>query len=871
MVRRSQTTTRFGGPPEAFQFAIRRERATGRIIDVREFRGTIRGGIRTVRTGEQIRAQRAEAERQRKISREKVLLEKATKKLLTPQERAELERITAPPIVPTREAPGILRTGGLSPLERVRLVEQRKLEAERTKILLDQRSIDVKFQELQARGEVLQRIINAGIAKPGVVTKFNREVEAAIKEQKSLTSQSQKTERKIASFKKPGVTRVVGVAPIVSKTAAEALPVIREFRERVAKEKRIQPLELPLISEPSAKRIAEFKRIGAEFGARFIGPEPTVFGARVGAVTAFGLGVFEEAARFAADVPLFTFETLTGRPLRIKVREIPPEVKALRKRVELFRKRKPTFPVSFRQAILGAARVPVFGELIGAREAITPEGRVEITRAAAREFGTSAALLLGPEFVVAGARVAARARVPTQTFLAKVLGPKFRPTLRFEVPLPPTRAPTAEELKIAEITRRRLKTVEQIRGEFAAVQKKATQTELERLLGKSKPTVITKPLRPTKEAIDFGKVDFPKVRPAQPVKKPFGGDIVVKKPPKPKVTIRLKRKGLKEEITISFPKIGEKGVLFPGRPPRRPGVQIQIRRPTFLEPIRIPKPTPRRFRVVQLKDILKQFEIPVIKPRVRTGLRLRPALLAGLAARTALSEKELFGTLQKQRTSLREFEKFRQSQLQKQAEFFRVRVKDRVTEATRAKQAQREAERFRLSLIGITVPRQVTITRPKEVLKIKEPKVKEPRRPKVFVPFLPEIEAPEFLMPPAKKVPGFVAFVKEKPFAKKRFRKVSKVLPEEIALQRGFRVADLTIAQSVRLKRAKRKVRSQPKSFTDLSFKFRQKGKTFIEKRRFAIDTPTEKQELGVAKFLAQEKRGFLGVAPRKRKRRRRN
>ena len=133
---------------------------------------------------------------------------------------------------------------------------------------------------------------------------------------------------------------------------------------------------------------------------------------------------------------------------------------------------------------------------------------------------------------------------------------------------------------------------------------------------------------------------------------------------------------------------------------------------------------------------------------------------------------------------------------------------------------------------------------------------------------LPEFEFEEELFREPKKVQGFVALVKEKPFKKKRFKKVSKALPREVAVQRALRVADVTIAQSAKVRRTKKKVEKQPRPLIDLRRKFRKKKNVFIEKRRFAIDTISEKRELSVAKFLSQEKRGFFGQ-PRKRKRRR--
>ncbi len=127
-----------------------------------------------------------------------------------------------------------------------------------------------------------------------------------------------------------------------------------------------------------------------------------------------------------------------------------------------------------------------------------------------------------------------------------------------------------------------------------------------------------------------------------------------------------------------------------------------------------------------------------------------------------------------------------------------------------------------------------------------------------------------------QKVPGYNAFVKSKPFKKKKFRKVTRrPLPRANALQRGFFVADNTIAQSVKIKKAKKLVRAAPPPLFSLAgkFAFKPKKNVHIERRGSAIDTPGEVVGLKVGKFLAQERRGFFGgfglrPTPKRRKRR---
>jgi len=104
--------------------------------------------------------------------------------------------------------------------------------------------------------------------------------------------------------------------------------------------------------------------------------------------------------------------------------------------------------------------------------------------------------------------------------------------------------------------------------------------------------------------------------------------------------------------------------------------------------------------------------------------------------------------------------------------------------------------------------------------------------------------------------------VKEEPYKKKKFVRVTeKPLSKQAALERGFFVADETIAQSVRVLPTKQRIEKSLPLFS-LSQKFRPRiirGKldpnVFVEKRGFAIDTFGEVRKLRVSRFLAEEKR----------------
>jgi hypothetical protein len=118
-----------------------------------------------------------------------------------------------------------------------------------------------------------------------------------------------------------------------------------------------------------------------------------------------------------------------------------------------------------------------------------------------------------------------------------------------------------------------------------------------------------------------------------------------------------------------------------------------------------------------------------------------------------------------------------------------------------------------------------------------------------------------------KEVQGYNVYVKEEPFKKTKFKKITKKpLPYEKAKQFGFRVADNTIAQTIQLRKTKKKVKpSIVSKIFDLKYKFRKPKKssktkakeTYVEKRGYAIDTTGEKQKLKVSQYLARIKRGL--------------
>lgn len=149
------------------------------------------------------------------------------------------------------------------------------------------------------------------------------------------------------------------------------------------------------------------------------------------------------------------------------------------------------------------------------------------------------------------------------------------------------------------------------------------------------------------------------------------------------------------------------------------------------------------------------------------------------------------------------------------------------------------------------------------------------KTPKPFLFGLPEGKT--VLLEKQKRVQGYNAFVKDEPFPQARYIKVTKnPLDFEAAKERGFKVADETISQTLEVRKAGASVVPQSKPLFSLDSKFSKKGNRYIEKRGFAIDTFGEKEKLRVSAFLARENKnkfnfgfGKVSIIPKKKKKRR--
>ncbi len=769
MVSRTGATTTFRGAPQAFQFAVTREKRTGRVIDISQFRGTVRGGIRTVTTGEQIREQQREASRRAQLAISRSLLAKAQSKLLRPDERAELERITAPSL--TRVELG--RPGAaLSRAQQLRERERRQLQASTTQVLSEQEKIDIRRRELDGRFRVLQRLSNAGLLLPGVATIFNNQAVALRKDQENLIKKGETTQKKIIKFEKKGEKRT-GIVPKSSTQLFETGLVTELQKERSLKKHIHRPLGIIDVR----KSIIETEKAGAEFGAGAFGQGTALFGARVGAVGGRVLGTLEGVTRLAVDRPLFLTEKFIGTPLSFELGG------------------------TIGRDILIARRIPVLRELTGATQAReVRRGVAELGRPALREFGTSLAFFVGPEAIglgLRGAKAAIKVSKAQKFFLSERLAPKA----------------VREQAKRFGVATFQVETVkaQRLRQIIPTFEEGLTQRQLQAL----------KELQRSQR---------------------FERDI---------------KTFLKER----------RGELLPRRRPRQQQIQIQFPKAKPLITVPDPLRFARKdfFTTTRTRTLLQ--EATRARPRFPTAFRVPTSLAAISAARTSLRTVDLFGIGDASRTALKESQKFREG----------LTTFVGTIQATRGR--TRTAESLFTPTRRLTIPLRIfqtltlTTTKTPTTLKVKTPtRTRTPRRP-IFPIGFPEIPVPEEFLPEPRKVQGFVAVVKKKPFKENKFIVVSNPLPLENAIQRGLFVSDVTIAQSAKPRKVKKKVRPRPVPVIDLRFKFRKKRNIFIEKRRFAIDTITEKQDLSVAKFLAQEKKrgiSFFGVKPKRRTKRKR-
>lgn len=111
------------------------------------------------------------------------------------------------------------------------------------------------------------------------------------------------------------------------------------------------------------------------------------------------------------------------------------------------------------------------------------------------------------------------------------------------------------------------------------------------------------------------------------------------------------------------------------------------------------------------------------------------------------------------------------------------------------------------------------------------------------------------------RVQGFLGYVKAKPSAKSKYVKVTpRAVPRVEALNRVYDVADNTTSRSVKIVPTKQMVPDRNVQDNGLGLKFQPQKKNkniLIERNTYAIDTPGEKRQLNVARYLAEQRKAF--------------
>lgn len=783
-------------------------------------RGTIFTEVRGGRRAARFVTREDPAELQRR-SRVSALLTQARGDIqsLPVAERIELQRLQRGVPAPRIEARRLARLG-VSPLSR----QRRLLTEQQRNLTLEIARQDTTFKRLESRQKGLeqdrvrlQRLSDKGLLQIGVAAKFRTQISSLSKEIDAFNSRQALTSTKISRFetKRQEFNKASAATPVktVSRVGEAATQIIPK-----------RPTEaIPFIREleKEKRKKEEIQRPFGLIDVRQRISETRKAGMEFGAAAITpGAEVLGARAGAVAGTFLGTIEAgalfAIDRPLFELEKFFGKPLK-----VDV-----PSESI-FGRTIRGTQRVPVLRDITGVREAkqVTKE-TLEIRRPFIREFGVTTGFIFGPQIIRAGAK--------TTRAAAKLLEKPVQQA-RF------TAIIQAEKLLVPKLTRQQAKTFGILPSQVESFQFR----RLRSILPSFEESLAQRQL-----------ADLKQLRRAQRFEKDID---------------QLLRE--------------RRGEFLPRRRPRAETIQIQRERPELR--IKAPELDPTRFIRRERSDLFAPITgrtvlaDEAVAARSRFGFPSALAVASRLSLRTvaasALTQRELLSFGSVFRDSLRSLE--RQARLERTREVQRTTL--RGITGQRARFARRTTTRQLQQLqpvqpFGSTVlPRTATVPR----LDIRTvPRVKRTGRKRPPPLLLPELEL-GFIgkRPKPRKVQGFNAFVKEKPFKTKKFRKVTKVpLPRQAARERGFFVADQTIAQSVKIRPAKRKVPQTPAPLASLGFKFDLKPKrnVFIEKRSAAIDTPGEVRELTVGKFLAEEKRrglGLFGAPPKRRKRRRKS
>lgn len=828
---------------------ITRGRRRFRAVAVGE-KGTI---FTEVRRGARVRGlvsrEREDVLERARRARVSTLLRKAGGDIekLPEAERIELQRlqVRVPPRAERRE---IIRRGEapLSPQRRILEEQRRNLEREIGARESEAMRLQSKQAGLESRREKLQRLANVGTLQEGVAAKFRNEIRDLEKQIDAFNKAQGRTESRVGEFeearqdfnreqqrrKVAGETVTTKVGEISGAVLARA-PTKRELIE-----KRIIPLET-VVPTPKQfkKKVVEtgkaFEESITPFSALSLRAAKVTGAAKVAGFAFAGFSEFFETVfrgiGFVTETGIRGFERITGEPLSFKV----------------------TVPKKTAELIKGFEDIPILGQpFVGVGVTKKDKERFELAFGKPQAISlvqTAAELELLTGF--AGTRAAAKGIRAFQKARFVSREPFFFPTVKTK-PLTrvqrqqlfvgaitePTKPPSFPlTFRIGDTSFTGLKRVKTIR---------APRLDTAGLI----PVKLPKRRAPRLEeaGLVFARARRPKVFRQKPL--PFFEQVAPRK----------------RVITITKPRRARV------RKPRRvAGFEVSTEA-IFPTTQRFGR---RAFRTFEVEEVARPFARFVPKEiRVPKQVQLARAeavsLLTGVSERVGVRTGERVLSLQK--TRLKELEKLREREVLKQI----AAERNALREFQRARTGLKTTLLFRTGLLE----REALITRPLEeqVKRITRPRprLRVPKAPRARArpfPFIPTFGITERKRPApiGAMVPGFNAFVKKRLAKKKLFRKVTRTpQPKQVALARGASVTDRTISQTFKVRKAKKQVpqRAAPMFNALGKFDFKPKRKIYIERRGHAIDTLGEINELSVARFLQEEKRGLFGVQPRRKK-----
>lgn len=739
------------------------------------------------------------------VSRARELIKKSEAGLaaLSKTEKVELESIIKK-VEPTTRDRAITLKGVQTRAEFSREIERREIETEAIGSQSAASALNLRQEALQARQNVLKRLADRGLLQPGVATKFNADIEKLNKDIQKFNKSSQVTQKKITSFTKKEPTRTKETITKKQPTtfiSAQSLTEQGAFgapSPDITKGK-ISPVLKDVLQ--FGKSFEEGKKEAQEF-AKFIGVRPSIVKEGFG----FAGGLFNVPVSFGFKLTGAAVQQLIPKKARV---EIPITTGAER-------------------LLLGAQQIPfVRGFLpFGISRQVGGESLVTLDRRQLAETAVLAGSFALPK-VTKGVQKALRPGFLREPSFFPTKKPKLTPEQVRQVileavtdPLKPTRFPLTFEIKKPLTTG--LKPVKPIKGGLPFLDPAG--------LIRRKP-VKGKPLTLEDAGLIFKRPGKPKIFREKPL--PFFKEF------KPKV---------EKQVTITKAKV---------KPKKTKVKEVSI---FEVSTEQLPRTT-QRLRTRFFEDVQQRpLERFITREAQVPRTALLPRSLTFEAVATSTKQFLLEGDFQQQRTS--QLERLLQARKQSQQNALTTLLGQTTAQRTRQVQKQSQLLEQLQKQFKTTIqkpkPFISTVTQPKTVTR---PKVTVPVRPIPFLFDLPKREEQFPFIPTTTRKGGFNTFIRRRG----KNVKVNKVpLTEGSAKGLGLLLADQSARRSGFIRKAKGRARRVPdleSVASTLAFKFRRpKGKTklardsFVERTRFAIDTPEELQGITLKGRIASER-----------------